>query len=339
MNTAIFAYSRQGCIAARGIADLLSDGEVRMFTAQRLKQQDFGVIPRPGADFYGQQFRWADALIFVGSCGIAVRAIAPHVRDKHTDPAVVVVDERETYAIPLLSGHVGGANDLARSLAKAIGAVAVVTTATDLTGRFSVDVWAEKNGLLLEDPADARDISAAVLEGDVPLCSDLPVKGHWPAGVLAGNTGKIGIYVGYRLETPFAQTLRLIPPVLHLGIGCRKGSPVEAIGAAVDAVLEENRLDRRAVKCVASIDFKAGEPGLREFAQQNRWELNGYSAERLMAVPGAFSASDFVKSVAGVDTVCERAAMVGAARLIVRKTALNGVTVAVAAGNREVSFG
>lgn len=340
MNTAIFAYTRRGCdIALRVERQLTGRGAVKKFTAARLAQPGFSPIPPGGRDFYGSQFAWADVLIFVGSCGIAVREIAPHVRDKRTDPAVIALDERGTFVIPLLSGHMGGANALARELARGLGATPVVTTATDLNGRFSVDTWAVERGLALDSMEMAKAISAAILEGDVPLCTDFPVGSPLPAGLVAGTGGQLGIYVGYETKAPFQRTLRIIPPVLHLGIGCRKGVCAGVIRRAVAHTLEQARIDPRAVRCVASIDRKAEEPGLKEFVRENRWPLRCYPAERLMAVAGDFTPSPFVASVTGADNVCERAAMVGAARLIVKKTVYDGVTVAVAAENWEVSFG
>ena len=130
----------------------------------------------------------------------------------------------------------------------------------------------------------------------------------------------------------------MIPPVLHLGIGCRKGTGAQTIREAVKAVLEEHNIDIRALKCAASIDLKANEEGLLEFCREQELPVQFYSAEELKAVPGTFTPSEFVQSVTGVDNVCERSALIGAEELIVKKTAWNGVTVALAAEHLEVRF-
>lgn len=338
MNITIFAYSKQGCATARNIASYFAGETLRKFTVARLEQSDFEAIPRPSSAFYGEQFSWANAMIFISSCGVAVREIAPHIQDKRTDPAVLVIDELGSFIIPLLSGHIGGANDLAKALAAALNATAVITTATDINNRFSVDAWAVKKGYVIGNLKTAKAVSAAILEGNVPISSDFTVAAALPNGLIHGEAGKIGIYVGYQKKAIYGQTLHIFPPVLHVGIGCRKGASAQTIGQAVAAVLEEHHLDRRSVKCVASIDLKANEPGLTEFAKKNNWELHCYSAEQLMELRGEYTASSFVQRIAGVDTVCERAAMMGADHLIVKKTAINGVTVAVAAENMEVSF-
>ena len=338
MTAAVFAYSRRGCETARRAAAALPDAGARLFAASRLTEDGFAPIPQPSRTFYGDLFAACDALVFVGSCGIAVRMIAPFVRDKKTDPAVIVIDERGRFVIPLLSGHIGGANALAQRLADALGATGVITTATDINGRFSVDAWAARRGWAIGDMAAAKHVSAAILEGDVPLCSEFPLRPPLPGGVTEGAEGPLGIYVGCRMARPFSETLRIIPKALHLGIGCRRGTPEAAIADAVGAVLAEHGIDPRALKCAASIDLKRDEQGLLAYAETAGLPISFYPADALAALEGDFTPSDFVRSVTGVDSVCERAAMMGAAALLVRKTAKNGVTVALAAENLEVSF-
>ena len=162
MKTAVFAFSRRGCATARRAAAAL--GAAALYAPARLEAEGFAPIAPPLADFAGAVFRQVDAMVFVGACGIAVRAIAPHVRDKRTDPAVLAVDETARFVIPLLSGHIGGANALARRLGEALGAVPAVTTATDVNGRFSVDTWAAEKGLFIDGMAQAKAVSAAILE-------------------------------------------------------------------------------------------------------------------------------------------------------------------------------
>lgn len=339
MNLAIFAYSKTGCNLALTLQAHLGKKSAALYTTQRLKTQGFQAIPSPASSFYGEQFRRMDAMIFVGACGIAVRQIAPFVADKREDPAVLVIDERGNFVISLLSGHIGGANALAKLLAEKIGAVPVVTTATDVNGRFSPDAWAAQHNMAISSMALCKKVSAGILEGDVPLCSDYPIRSPLPQGLTEGKSGPLGIYVTAGIHSPFESTLRLIPRILHVGIGCRKDTGESAIRQAVAEILEENHLDRKAVKCAASIDIKQNEPGLLEFCRKEGWPLSFYSAEELRAVPGEFTPSPFVEKVTGVNNVCERAAVIKADRLIVRKSARNGVTVAVAQEKLEVYFG
>lgn len=338
MNAALFAYSAAGCDTARRVLECLPELDFRCYAAARIASAPFAPIPKPSGDFYGELFASVQAMIFVGSTGIAVRQIAPHLRGKAVDPAVIVLDERGQFVISLLSGHIGGANALTARLAAALGATAVITTATDVNRRFSVDAWAARSGYRLSSLSAAKAVSAAILEHDVPLCADVPVTGPLPGGVYLGQSGPVGIHIGYRVCSPFDVTLHLIPPMLHLGLGCRRGTEREVIRRAVEQVCRDNAIDPRAIACAASIDLKAGEPGLLEYCRESDIPIRFYSADALRAVAGEFTPSAFVQRVTGVDNVCERAALLGAERLIVKKTALDGVTVALAEETWEVRF-
>lgn len=338
MKITVFAYSRRGCETARKVISALEGEEIGAYTMERFAEDGFSPIGKPSRAFYGPLFASSDAMVFVGSIGIAVREIAPHVKDKRTDPAVIGIDELGRFVVSLLSGHIGGANALAAKLAEALGATPVITTATDINRKFSVDAWAARQGFAISSMALAKQVSARILEQSVPLCSDFPIEGELPPGTVASREGELGVAVTVSREGPFEKTLRLIPPVLHLGLGCRRGTPKEAVAALVEEVLEQNDIDRRAIKCAASIDLKADERGLLDFCAENGWSVKFYSADELLAVPGEFTPSAFVKSVTGVDNVCERAALLGAERLLVRKTARGGVTVAVAMEALKIKF-
>lgn len=337
MSVSVFAYSKKGIETARKIISALGE-DCAAYTVERLACGDFKPIPKPSAPLYEEAFGASDALIFISSCGIAVRSIAPFVKSKTTDPAVVVIDETGRFVISLLSGHMGGANALAKRIAEAIGATPVITTATDANGRFSVDSWAKEHGFALSDMLAAKAVSAAILEGDVPVKSDFPITGGLPAG-LTFLDGETGVCLTYKTDKPFKKTLRLIPKCVILGIGCRRGISKEAIENAVKTVLYDNGIDPRAVVSAASIDLKKDEEGLIEYCREAGLPVKFYSADELNAVQGNFTSSDFVKSVTGVDCVSERAALINADKLIIEKTALFGVTVAAALVKTEVNFG
>ena len=227
---------------------------------------------------------------------------------------------------------------MALQIADQLKATPVITTATDINKRFSVDTWAAGNGFVIDNIQHVKMVSAAILERNIPLCCDFPILTDYPNGVVSGESGELGICISWQKKTPFEQTLRLIPKILHLGIGCRKGITDTAIDEALKMVLDQHRIDIRAIKCAASIDLKAEEAGLLKYCQDNGWPLIFYSAKELQAVQGEFTPSEFVQGITGLDNICERAALMGAETLVVKKTALNGVTVAVAAEDLEVRF-
>lgn len=325
MRLYITAFTAQGAELAQQIAKTYG-GDVSV--PARLAK----ALSLPGYDsvdaWTNAHFQQGNCLLFVGACGIAVRSIAPYVKDKFTDPAVVVVDELGQVVIPLLSGHVGGGNAMAVAVASTLNAVAAVGTATDLNGKIAIDLWAKQQGFVLSDRALAKEISTGVLEGKpIALTADVAFDTPLPDGIRWGGDG---LPVHVTVSTQPEGVLRLIPQVLCLGIGCRRGKTAEEIRAVVTAVLAQEKLDIRAIKQVTSIDLKADEPGLLAFCQAYNLPFITYTSGQLQGLEGDFSSSAFVSAVTGVDNVCERAALAQGGRLLVQKQAINGVTVAVA---------
>ncbi|MCD8212235.1 MAG: cobalamin biosynthesis protein [Oscillospiraceae bacterium] len=287
-------------------------------------------------EWTAQWFPKADALIYVGAAGIAVRAIAPFVTSKAEDPAVVVVDESGQYAIPILSGHLGGANDLARRIAALTGAECVVTTATDLNGCFAVDEWARHQGWAVAEPERIRRISARILAGEsVTVSSDFPIDGDCPQGISIAPDGEIR--VGIRRDGSAA--LHLIPPVAALGMGCKENTPEDVIESVFREFSEKHHLYPQAVEQVCSVTRKEHEPGLVAFCDHHGWPFRVFSPEELQALPGEFSASPFVLQVTGTDNVCERSAAAGSGgKVIIKKYADRGVTMALAVAERHYTW-
>ena len=341
MRIEIASFTQRGAeLAARLAERLRAQGEdVRAWANGRYAEQA-GLTPMPSAaDWAKQVFPAADALIFVGAAGIAVRSIAPLLRSKLTDPAVISVDEAGQFAIALVSGHVGGANDLARRIAALTGGQAVVSTATDVNGRFAVDEWIARSGMALVNPRAVRAFAAALLDGKtVGLSSEFPMEGPLPEGVEWAQSGAVGLYVGVRRVSPFDETVCAVPRIVTLGIGCRRGISREVIEEAVAMAMEREQLRPEALCGAASIDLKRDEAGLLNFCERHKLSIRFYSAEDLNAVSGEFTASERVRRVTGVENVCERAAVLAGGRLISRKFAHNGVTVAMAMADFHLNF-
>ena len=183
MKIALFAYTKQGMLTGKRIIAAFPEDEIQAYAPERIAGDGYKQIFSPSKVFFREQFLHSELLIFVGSCGIAVRLIAPHLESKETDPAVLCVDDIGKYVIPLLSGHIGGANEQAKKLAAALHAQDIITTATDIHQRFSVDSWASRHGYIIDNMVIAKDISAAILERDIPFCSQLPLSGSLPNGL------------------------------------------------------------------------------------------------------------------------------------------------------------
>ena len=281
-------------------------------------------------DWTPERYPRSRALVYVGAAGIAVRAIAPHLAGKASDPAVIAVYEGGSFAIPLASGHLGGAYELAREIARVIGATAVITTATDVNGVFAVDEWARVQNCAAVGPEAIRTVSGKLLAGEpIAVCSAFAIEGEPPEGVELSDGGEADVWVDIR---PHAG-LVVAPRVLILGVGCRRGTTREALEARFAEFCHIRGVLPEAVGNAATIDLKENEDGLLAFCNAHGWKLRTFSAEELSAVEGEFTASDFVASTTGVDNVCERAARLAAGArgaLLVRKFAGGGVTFALA---------
>ena len=275
-------------------------------------------------------FSQSDGLVYVGAAGIAVRAIAPHLKSKTTDPAVVVVDECARYAIPILSGHLGGANDLARAIGRVCGAIPVLTTATDVNSVFAVDEWAKRQNCLVLNPERIKTVSAKLLAGGtVTVQSSWPIAGQPPWNVC--QTEDRGADVLLDIHPGTGEKLHLVPRIAVLGVGCKKNVSFQMLEAALAAFLERTGVCEQAISAVASIDLKKNEPGLLDLCAAHGWPLKTYPAEQLRAVEGQFTPSAFVQGVTGVDNVCERSAVLASGGTLCQgKTARDGITMALA---------
>lgn len=282
--------------------------------------------------FMENAFNTSEAIIFVSAAGIAVRAIAPFVKSKQSDPAVLVIDETAKYVIPVLSGHMGGANALALTVAGMLSAQPVITTATDCNNRFAVDSWAVKSSCHIANVDVIKHISAAILNGEkVGLYSDFPIEGELPEGISPADGQRVGICISLDNRQCFEHTLHLIPKQYVLGIGCRRNTEYEKLLGFVNSVLLQHNISKHEIKLIASIDLKAQEAALLQLSKEWKLPFHTYSAKELSLVPGKFAGSAFVKEKTGVDNVCERAAIKASEGILaVKKTCMAGMTIAIA---------
>ena len=356
-NVKVFAKGR---FAAESEPDARPEGLAAAETAT--ERVDVIPLTESLADWGKQHFEQDDCLIFVGSAGIAVRTIGPLAVSKKTDPAVLVVDDRLQYVIPILSGHLGGANAIACRLAAMTGAEAVLTTATDVHRKLAPDVFAQRNGLKIMDFTAAKLVAAALVRGEtITIYTDAAVEGAVPDEVrLAGLEAFADYHGGGAMLisprkpelTDKPEVLWLVPQTVYLGIGLKAGKPEEAVAQAVEACLAQAGVDPAALAGAASIDIKREEAGLLRFAAEKHLPLQFFTAAELNQVEGSFTGSAFVKQITGTDNVCERGALLlasvdteagtpqnnGSALLLQPKTAMDGVTAALAMKKGSIRF-
>ena len=365
---AVFAYTEDGAALALRLRKVFRE-ECRVFL------HSAHAVQKPGSassadgiteftdtgTVLEQVWAEANAILFISAAGIAVRASASFLRGKTKDPAVLCMDDTARYVIPLLSGHLGGANEWAERIAGVFDAEPVITTSTDRHGVFAVDLFAKANGFVIEDPGMIRKISGALLAGEkvgwycdeslasvdpgtdalvrCSCISDCTSDRHLFSTSdrhlfkMYADRPRIGVTLTQDSSLPaqFAQECRLCPRNIYLGIGCRRGKSAEEISRVVKDALDANGVSMKRVCAIASIDLKKDEKGICELAHQLRAEFVTFSAEQLMETEGEFSSSEYVLEQVGADNVCERSAVkASGGELIFGKYAKDGVTVAAA---------
>jgi len=315
---AVLALTRGGCVLGRQLAAAL-DGD--FFAAKgRLAQ----VMATAWADYR--------EIVCIMATGIVVRTVAPLLRDKGHDPAVVVCDEKGRFAISLLSGHVGGANALAGRVAAATGGQAVLTTASDVLGRTALDLWCRDLGLRPGDKAAlTRAMGRLVDRGMLAVWSRYPLPDLPPDLKAVADQSGADLIIDSR-DAPSGQAAVLYPRALVVGIGCNRGTTAAAIAAAVEATCTRHGLAPQAIARLASIDLKRDEAGLLVYAREHDLAIDFFDKDALNRVEGV-AVSAAVLRATGAKGVAEPAALLGAgpgAVLLAAKMKWTDVTTAVA---------
>lgn len=355
---AVVAVSARGAaVAARLAASLpaaMAYVPARFLRTAAGANTSFGTLELCGyegrvAPLLAGLFATRRALVLVMAVGAAVRLVAPLLQSKRSDPAVVVVDDAARFAVSLLSGHLGGANDLAQRVAGLLGATAVVTTASESAGAPAADLIGHEEGWTVEPGSALTRVAAALVNGEVvgfvqdagsrrwlsgkprPRVVEFPsleaLAEARPAGAIVVSDRRLDLPAEIRDRAAIYR-----PPVLYLGVGCSRGASNAEIAALVDATLDQEGLSSLAVAAVATIDRKAAEPGLLEFVRGRGWPLRTFSAAELDQAPGDWARSEVVRRAVGAAGVAEPAALLAAqtATLVSSKTKSRTVTVAIA---------
>ncbi len=286
-------------------------------------------------------------LVCVMALGIVVRILGPLTKDKTTDPPVVVLDEAGRFAISVLGGHEGGANALANEVAQALGATAVITTASDALGLPVLDLIGRDRGWKIEDRAPLKVMSAAVVRGE-PIgvwqtngqrdwwrpFGDWPTNFHWLDSMTGDYAGFLVIGDGRVPPSPM-PCLVYRPPSLVFGVGCRRGVPVEEIEEHFDRVCAAHGFAPLSLGLVATADIKADEPGLIAFAARHGVPLRAFSVHELGAVADLPSPSARVRDKIGIDGVAEPAALLASGVRALLTPKVKGARVTMAVARRE----
>jgi cobalt-precorrin 5A hydrolase len=359
---AVVAITRRGVETALKIKATLDNAGLSsvVYAPKKYSQSGVVALDKKLAEFVKENYSSVDALVGIMASGIIIRSVAPLLESKLTDPAVIGVDALGKFVISLLSGHYGGANELARIIAEGIGGTAVITTASDATGKMSVDELARTLHLTVLNPESLAAVDSVIVNeerlvvvlignAEIPLdqvgCYEvkraktasqaLEIINNYDAGVLVTDEPLPRDVLRIdKVAKPFTvlKTKRII-----VGLGARKDSSVESIIEAVYGALEQAHVPLASVDSFATVDIKRDSKAMMKALEELSKPLEFLSVDALRSVSykGLSPDSKLVQEKIGVGGVCERAALLAARKnpeLILKKTKLNGVTVAIATG-------
>lgn len=351
MKIAIIAITKGGCQLGSRLAAKIK-AEADLFIPERFKEEikaDANIFDGNLKALVANIFPNYSGLVFIMAAGIVVRMIAGLIKDKRVDPAVVVMDEKGDYAISFLSGHLGGANELSRKCALAVGAIPVITTATDVNNKPSIDLIAKELNLAIENHRSIKIISAAMVNNErVGIVDRYGLLKRYYAGEDEDNVryyssityavhvnASAYIFLTNRDSEIFKKRKNILflrPKNLIAGIGCNRNTKASEIEKVYFDVLKENNLSPLSVRNIATIDVKKNEKGLNNFVKKHRFDVIYYTKDELNTIePPSGESENTLKNV-GAKGVCEPAAMLssGARSLIVKKQKIGNVTIAVA---------
>lgn len=339
---ALIAVTKRGVEQARLLRTRLRRGEVHRPT-QHGDPQHSWEYPFTGAlsDRVPSLFARCDQLVFFLAAGAVTRLIAPCLVSKTSDPGVLAVDEAARFVIPLLSGHRGGANAFARTVAGCLGATPALTTASDVLGDLSVDGLADTFGWIAEPTEGLKPAAAALVNREpVAIVQEIGGRGCWlderelpDSATFVHDVKRLNnhyyrrlLWITDRLVNDLQgideeRILWFRPPSLVLGVGCERGISPEALADGLDRFLQAHRLARASIRTLASVDLKNDEPGLLELATRHHWQTVFYPPEELARTSGIRNPSPIVEQCVGTPGVAEPAALLAAGvdRLLVEK--------------------
>ncbi|WP_409228545.1 cobalt-precorrin 5A hydrolase [Gudongella sp. SC589] len=331
MKSAVISFSKEGHLGGEKLAKSAIEGFC--FTHYPFSRED-GSAPC----LVRKLWHSYDALVFISAAGIATRLVAPLIASKVVDPAVVCMDDLGKYAIPLLSGHLGGANLLAKKIGILTGSTVVITTATDIRGIQAPDLFAKENNYLITNPESLTGITASMVngkpvgfysecepeigyEGRVDLSEKEVEKSSLPGMIIVSSKR--------RIRLPRVPYLLLRPRNINVGIGCRRGAGGDGIIQFIKDLFRENELSLDSIGNIGTVEIKREEPGILEAAEYFRCNLKVVSMEDIERVQDRFPKSQFVKESVGVYSVSQPVAYLLGGEMLVQKAIRDGITISI----------
>ncbi len=319
-NQAIFCVTENGIEIAKKINEKIPSD---VFVIEKFNK-NFGISFTSLKEVVNENFKKYKYLIFIMATGIVTRIIAPHILKKDADPAVISIDEQGNFVIPLLSGHLGGANNQSKKIANIINSIPVITTATDVSGKIAVDTLAENLNCKLDSLESAKKVTSLILQNK-EISIDLPKN------IEVNNKNAEGIILITNKNN--IEITKIIPQNICVGIGCKKGMKVEDLEIFVNEVSNNFNLNIESIKNLNSCWIKQEEEGLLKLSKLINRKINFFSKEEIEEFENLIEEkSDFVKNTIGVYGVSEPCAYLGSNRkgkFLVKKIKKQGMTLSL----------
>ena len=318
MKLAVITVTNKGVDRAFSIKSKI---ECDIFTISKFMREGTFLIEGRLQEFYGKINLKYDTFLFITAAGIAVRTIAPFIKSKDVDPAVLSMDEEGNFIISLLSGHLGGANEAAVILSEITGSVPVISTASDVSGKIAADTIALKINGKLESLESAKKVTSLVVAGkkvDIKIPENM--EGENPEGVIIISNRK-NIEISH-----------IIPRNIVIGIGCRRGKEGIKIIEAIRNSLEKYNLSEESIRIFTTADVKKDEKGIHEAADFFKRKVEIISCEEIKKIEKNFEQSEFVKKTIGVGAVSAPCAFItgkGKGKFLAEKLKYDGITISI----------
>ncbi len=276
-------------------------------------------------------FDEVDGIIFITSLGICVRTIAPYIKSKESDPAVLCIPNDGSKVISVLSGHLGGANALAMSIGSMLNALPIITTATDIKGIMSPDMIAKEYDLYIDNMEYCKKI-AAMLVDDRRVAikddsNDIQIDGYEKFEKSLTYDGIVHITNSINKDENI--TLKLIRKDIVIGIGCRKNYGSDLMRKKVLKVLKDNNIHDKSIAKLCTVEIKKDERAILELAKYFNVEMNVHSIQKIQEVEHFFKGSDFVKAAIDVSCVAEPSVHLSGGVIFIKKMKLDGMTISI----------
>lgn len=319
-NQAIFCVTEKGIEIAKQIDEKIPSD---IFVIEKFNK-NFGISFTSLKDIVSENFLKYKYLIFIMATGIVTRIIAPYILRKDIDPAVISIDEGRNFVIPLLSGHLGGANNKSKEISDILNSIPVITTATDISGKIAVDTLAEKLNCKLDSLESAKKVTSLILQNK-------EISVILPENVKINSKNTEGIILISNKQN--VEITKIIPKNICIGIGCKKGTRVEDLEMFVNEVFNSLNLHIESIKNLNSCWVKQEEEGLLKFSKLINKKINFFSKEEIEEFENLIEEkSDFVKKTIGVYGVSEPCAYLGSnkkGKFWVKKIKKQGITLSL----------